>query len=375
MVEFSMPALVAEPTTGNASSIVVEHAARTPELVLFSRRSDGGWADVTAAEFAAQVDELARGLLAAGVGVGDRVALMSKTRYEWTLVDYAIWSIGAVTVPVYETSSAEQVSWILSDSGAVAAVIETPAHARTVASVRGELPGLKDVWQIDAGGLDDLVVAGADVEPSAVAARRDATTPSDLATLIYTSGTTGRPKGCELTHLNFMALCDNAVARLGEVVSVDGASTLLFLPLAHVFARFIQVLSITAGARLGHSGDIKTLLPDLAAVPADVHAVRAAGVREDLQLGRGRRRGRRQGPDLRRRGGDVRGLEQGAGHRRRRAGPARQARRVRQARLHASSARRWAARCSTPCPAAPRSASGSGTSSAAPGSRCWRATA
>lgn len=264
MVEFSVPALVAEATTGNASSIVGRHAAQDPQLVLFSRRVDARWQDVTAAEFSAQVDELARGLLAAGIAAGDRVALMSRTRYEWTLVDYAIWSVGAVTVPVYETSSAEQVAWILSDSGAVAAVVETAGHARTVGSVRGDLPALADVWQIDAGGLDDLMVAGADVDAADVVSRRDASTPSDLATLIYTSGTTGRPKGCELTHLNFMALCDNTVARLSEVVSSEGASTLLFLPLAHVFARFIQVLTITAGARLGHSADIKTLLPDLA---------------------------------------------------------------------------------------------------------------
>ena len=312
---------------------------RTPELVLFSRRVEQRWQDVTAAEFSAQVDELARGLLAAGIAAGDRVALMSRTRYEWTLVDYAIWSVGAVTVPVYETSSAEQVAWILSDSGAVAAVVESAAHARVVGSVRGELPALADVWQIDAGGLDDLVVAGADVEPGAVAARRDATTPADLATLIYTSGTTGRPKGCELIHLNFMALCDNTVARLGEVVSAEGASTLLFLPLAHVFARFIQVLTITAGARLGHSGDIKTLLPDLAefqptfvlSVPRvfeKIYNSAEAGAEADGK-----------GKIFARRGCDVHRLEQGPGHRRRRPRAAGQARGVRQARLHEAAQR------------------------------------
>ncbi|GAB3596751.1 AMP-dependent synthetase/ligase [Angustibacter peucedani] len=264
MPEFSVPALVAEPTTGNTSSLVVKHAEQDPGLVLFSRRVDGRWQDVTAAEFAGEVEALARGLVAAGVDAGDRVALMSKTRYEWTLVDFAIWSVGAVTVPIYETSSAEQVSWILGDSGAVACVVETAAHAKTVGSVRGEISTLKDVWQIEAGGLDDLVKAGADVDASAVAERREAARPSDLATLIYTSGTTGRPKGCELTHLNFMALTDNAVARLGQVVNAQGASTLLFLPLAHVFARFIQVLTISAGARLGHTADIKNLLDDLA---------------------------------------------------------------------------------------------------------------
>jgi long-chain acyl-CoA synthetase len=264
VVEFSVPALVAEPTTGNISSLVVKHATENPGRVLFSRRVQGRWQDVTAAEFAADVERVARGLVAAGVQAGDRVALMSKTRYEWTLVDFAIWSAGAITVPIYETSSAEQVSWILSDSGAVACVVETATHAKIVGSVRSELSALGDVWQIDAGGLDDLVAAGADQDASVIEERRAAARPSDIATLIYTSGTTGRPKGCELTHLNFMALCDNAVARLQQVVSAEGASTLLFLPLAHVFARFIQVLTVSAGARLGHTADVKSLLDDLA---------------------------------------------------------------------------------------------------------------
>jgi long-chain acyl-CoA synthetase len=265
VVEHTVPALVAEPTTGNLSSLVVEHARTRPELVLFSRHEGERWVDVSAATFAVEVEQVARGLVAAGVAAGDRVALMSRTRYEWTLVDLALWSVGAVTVPVYETSSAEQVGWILADSGAVACVVETPAHARTLGSVRSNLPDLRDVWQIDAGGLDDLVAAGADQPQGVVDERRAAASPSDLATLIYTSGTTGRPKGCELTHLNFMALADNAVARLQQVVSAEGSSTLLFLPLAHVFARFIQVLSLTAGTRLGHSADVKNLLPDLQA--------------------------------------------------------------------------------------------------------------
>jgi long-chain acyl-CoA synthetase len=263
VAEFTVPALVAEPTTGNLSDLVVRHAERTPHRVVFARRVQGRWQDVTAAEFAQDVERVARGLVAAGVEPGDRVALMSKTRYEWTLVDFAIWTVGAVTVPIYETSSAEQVAWILADSGAVACVVETPAHAEAVSSVRGELGQLRDVWQIDAGGLDDVVAAGAEVEPAVLDERRRSAGPDDLATLIYTSGTTGRPKGCELTHKNFMALSDNAVARLHQVVAVDGASTLLFLPLAHVFARFVQVLAFTAGARLGHSSDLRHLADDL----------------------------------------------------------------------------------------------------------------
>jgi long-chain acyl-CoA synthetase len=264
VLEFAVPALVPEPSHGNLATLVVRKAAEQSDHVLFSRRVGGGWHDVTAGQFKDDVDEVARGLVAAGIEAGDRVALMSRTRYEWTVVDFAIWTAGAITVPIYETSSAEQIAWILRDSGSVACVVETPTHAAALSSVRDQLTELKDVWQIDAGGLADLGVAGADVPDDELAARRAAAGPHDVATLIYTSGTTGRPKGCELTHANFMALADNAVAKLGQVVSADGASTLLFLPLAHVFARFIQVLAITAGARMGHSADVKNLLPDLA---------------------------------------------------------------------------------------------------------------
>ncbi|HET8614054.1 MAG TPA: AMP-dependent synthetase/ligase [Actinomycetales bacterium] len=264
MLEFSVPVLVPEPTQGNLASLVVTKAAQ-PDQVLFSRPVGDGWHDVTAAQFKKDVDEVARGLMAAGVEPGDRVGLMSRTRYEWTVVDFAIWTAGAVTVPIYETSSAEQIAWILSDSGSVACVVETPAHAAAVSSVRDQLPLLTDVWQLDAGGLGDLAKAGAEVSDADLDTRRAVAQPGDVATLIYTSGTTGRPKGCELTHANFMALADNTVARLGEVVSAEGASTLLFLPLAHVFARFIQVLAITAGARMGHTANVKNLLPDLAA--------------------------------------------------------------------------------------------------------------
>ena len=263
MNESAVPLLVPLATTGNISSLVVRQATERPHRVVFSRRTQGRWQDVTAAEFRDEVERVARGLIAAGIGVGDRVGLMAKTRYEWTLVDFAIWTAGAITVPIYETSSAEQVGWILSDSGAVACVVETPAHARAVSAVKDDTPTLVDVWQIDAGGLDDLIAAGAEIGDDELTARRTAAGPDDLATIIYTSGTTGRPKGCELTHQNFMALCDNAVARLSIVVSADDAATLLFLPLAHIFARFIQVLSFTAGARVGHTSDVKNLMTDL----------------------------------------------------------------------------------------------------------------
>ena len=185
--------------------------------------------------------------MAAGVGAGDRVGLMSKTRYEWTLIDFAIWSAGGVTVPIYETSSAEQVQWILSDSGAVACLVETPDHLAVVEEVRGDLGELDHLWTIDSGAVDELSAAGREIDDKELETRRTTATPDDLATIIYTSGTTGRPKGCELTHGNFLFEAANVIsakdsdATLANVFQDEGASTLLFLPLAHVFARMIEI--------------------------------------------------------------------------------------------------------------------------------------
>jgi long-chain acyl-CoA synthetase len=256
--------VVAPTTEGNLAQTVALNARQVPDKVVFATRSGAGWQDVTAARFADDVNRLAKGLIAAGIDVGDRVAIMSRTRYEWTLADYAIWTAGAVTVPIYETSSPDQVAWILEDSGAVAVVVETATHAGAVSAVRDRVPGLRDVWQIESGALDELNRAGADVGDETLDARRDSTDRTSLATIIYTSGTTGRPKGCELTHGNFKDLAENTCESLASVVRADGASTLLFLPLAHVFARFIQVLCVEAAARMGHSSDIRTLLDDFA---------------------------------------------------------------------------------------------------------------
>ncbi len=262
MHEFTAPLLAAPATTETIGDYAVVNAQVDPEGIAFRRRVSGRWQDVTHARFKDEVLALARGLVAAGIGPGDRVALMSRTRYEWTLADFAIWVSGGVTVPIYETSSAEQVQWILSDSGSVAVVVETPAHANTVGEVRADLHDLRDVWQIESGALDDLVSAGADTEEQAVLDRLAAMGPDDVATIIYTSGTTGRPKGCELTHRNFVDLISNANAIFGDVLR-PGASTLLFLPLAHVFARFIEVLCVGTRVRMGHTADIKVLVEDL----------------------------------------------------------------------------------------------------------------
>ncbi|MEW2358970.1 long-chain fatty acid--CoA ligase [Spirillospora sp. NPDC029432] len=264
MREFSVPAMVEIPESANLTDAPFTRAAESPGTVVLRRRGDGGaWRSVTAGEFAAEVTGVAKGLVAAGVEPGDRVALMSRTRYEWTVLDYAIWAAGAVTVPIYETSSAQQIEWIIGDSGAKAAFAETSAHLAAIDSVRGDLPGLQHVWGIDSGDLDDVTASGAEVSDATIEERRRSRTGADLATLVYTSGTTGRPKGCELTHANFVSTARNAVQGAIAEIAVDGSSTLLFLPLAHVFARLIQVATIEAGIVLGHS-DIPSLLPDLA---------------------------------------------------------------------------------------------------------------
>ena len=262
MREFSSPLNTEIPQTGNLTDDIVRNAAEAPDAVVFSRNVGGSWQDVTAAAFLAEVQGVAKGLVAAGVQTGDRVAIISKTRYEWTLFDYAIWFAGAVTVPVYETSSTEQVQHILTDSEATAVVSETPEHTARVAEVRGTLESLKHEWTIDGDAVATLTALGKDVSDADLEARRTTATPLDLATLIYTSGTTGTPKGCMLTHGNFMFELGVAVDELDELFK-PGASTLLFLPLAHVFARIIQIGAVKARARLGHSADIKNLVEDL----------------------------------------------------------------------------------------------------------------
>jgi long-chain acyl-CoA synthetase len=263
--EYSTPLTVALPATGNLTDDVVRNAEEAPDAAVLTRRSPGSedWEDVTAAQFLAEVRAVAKGLVASGVEAGDRVALMSRTRYEWTLVDYAIWFAGAVSVPVYETSSVEQVGHILRDSGARAAVVEGPSHLTRIAEVRSDLDELRHVWSIEDNAVSVLTNLGADVADADLETRRTTATPLDLATIIYTSGTTGSPKGCMLTHGNFMTELGVAVHELDELFAVDDAATLLFLPLAHVFARIIEVGAVKARVRLGHSADVRNLVRDL----------------------------------------------------------------------------------------------------------------
>ncbi|MBD5830792.1 long-chain fatty acid--CoA ligase [Janibacter melonis] len=260
-----MPRLVEGDPRDSLGRLPQRNADNAPQRVAFAIKEHGSWRDVTTSQFLDDVRGLAKGFVAAGIEPGDRVAIMARTRYEWTLVDFAAWMAAAVPVPIYETSSAEQVEWIIADSGASALVVETAAHAATVRQVADGVPTLQHTWVIDNGDLTSVSERGAEVEDSELEARLDATGRDSLATIIYTSGTTGRPKGCELTHDNFLGLAENAIAKLGDVVARDGASTLLFLPLAHVFARFIEVLCVTAEAKMGHSADIANILDDFQA--------------------------------------------------------------------------------------------------------------
>ncbi|MDO7881815.1 AMP-dependent synthetase/ligase [Salinibacterium soli] len=263
MKQFDVPALVAADPEANATDLLIDRVAATPDRPLFSLpTSDGGWSDVTASEFLAQVRSLAKGLVAAGVEPGDKIGLMCKTRYEWTLIDFATWFAGAVLVPIYETSAPAQILWNLTDSGATGIITETPEHFARFDEIRADVPALRNVWQIDLGDLDKLAASGGDVTDEEIERRRNLAKGSDLATLIYTSGTTGKPKGCIITHSNFVELSRNAQARIPEVVNPD-SSTLLFITLAHIFARFISVLAVHGGVKVGHQADTKQLVPSM----------------------------------------------------------------------------------------------------------------
>ena len=264
MREFSIPAMVDIPADATLTDTAFERARRQPDVVMLRKfGSDGRWPDVSARQFAAEVRALAKALIATGIEHGDRVGLMSRTSYEWTLIDYAIWTAGAVCVPVYETSSAEQVEWILRDSGAKAVFAESSAHAALISGVRASLPDLGHLWLIETLGV--VTSSGADVAEERLDRAMAARAADDLATIIYTSGTTGRPKGCELTHRNLLSGARNAAeAALHELFEVAGCSTMLFLPLAHSFARIIEVACMEGGAILQHWPDTGTIAAGLA---------------------------------------------------------------------------------------------------------------
>lgn len=263
MKEVSVPALVPPATEGNLTDLITNRAHFEPERVMLSRPVGEGWQTVSARTLEAEVRAVAKGLIAAGVKSGDRVGLLSRTRYEWTIMDFAIWFAGGVVVPVYETSSAEQIQWILEDSAAVGIVVETPAHAALVETVR--TANVKSVWVITEDALAQLSQSGSGISDDQVTQRRNSIKPETLATLIYTSGTTGKPKGVQLTHANFLSECGNVVEGASDLFLRPGGSTLLFLPLAHVFGRMIEIGAIRAGLHLAHCSDpVGRLMPDLA---------------------------------------------------------------------------------------------------------------
>ena len=263
MNQISIPPLVPTATAGNLTNLIAERASLEPERITMSRPLGEGWQPVTAREVDQEVRATAKGLIAAGVQIGDRVAIMARTRYEWTILDFATWYAGAVVVPIYDTSSAEQIDWILNDSHSVGIIVETPALRDLVQTV---LPShTRHVWTMTDDVLAILREAGKHIGDDEIERRRNAVTPSSLATLIYTSGTTGKPKGVQLTHSNFLAECGNVVQGASELFLKPGGSTLLFLPVAHVFGRMVQIGAITSGLHLAHCSDPVNRLPmDLA---------------------------------------------------------------------------------------------------------------
>ena len=261
MNEITIPAIIPTAVAGNLTNLIAERAWFEPERVVVSRPLGAGWQAVTAKDYEAEIRSVAKGLIAAGIAFGDRVAIMAKTRYEWTVLDFAIWYAGAVPVPIYETSSAEQVDWILTDSAAVAIIVETPALVELVKPVMPA--GCKNIWNITDNALATLTTAGKSISDDEITKRREALKPQTLATLIYTSGTTGKPKGVHLTHGNFLSECGNVVNGASDLFLKPGGSTLLFLPVAHVFGRMVQIGAITAGLHLAHCSDITKLPTDL----------------------------------------------------------------------------------------------------------------
>lgn len=264
MTQTETPLLVETPDELSIPDLLVDWAAKDPGRVLMEVQESGTWNPITAAELHTRVQDVASGLIGSGVAAGDRVAIMSRTRAEWTISDFAIWYAGAVPVPIYETSSVEQAAWILEDSRVTRIIAETAEHARVLSAAAAELGQDITVWVLADGGLDTIAAAGKSLDGDQVRQRYDALRLGDLATIIYTSGTMGKPKGVELTHGNFVELCRNAEGALGEHILHSSARTLLFMPLAHVFARFVSILTISAGVPIGHVPDTATLLDDIA---------------------------------------------------------------------------------------------------------------
>ncbi|GAC69526.1 AMP-dependent synthetase/ligase [Gordonia soli] len=267
MTEFSVPARFSIAEDSDATGILFGIAENTPQRTVFRHKEGDDWAPVSAKDAADRVTTLAKGLIASGVGPGDRVALLSRTRLEWSLLDFAIWSAGATTVPIYDSSSGPQIEWILSDSGATTIIVEDDSHRKAYETTSGPSKGVR-LFQIDAtdgaGAVDELIAAGADIHDDEVAKRRTALSAADPATLIYTSGTTGRPKGCMLTHANLLSEIYAVLEGNLSTLLAPGRRMLMFLPMAHVLARAITLVAIEAGVEVGFTSDIPNLVPEFA---------------------------------------------------------------------------------------------------------------
>ena len=269
MKSYDIDPLVVSDNSSNITDLLVDRVNANPKLPLFAtEQADGTWHDISAEEFLGQVIAVAKGLIASGIQPGQAVAIMSKTRYEWTLIDFAIWFAGAVSVPIYESSSPTQMSWILSDSDSVAVFLETAEHLERFESIKASVPLARQIFRLDEDAIELLIQRGHDIEDEIVEQRRTRAGLYDLATIIYTSGTTGVPKGCELLHRGFVELSKNAMLEIPEVLQT-GRTTLLFLPLAHVFARFVEVLAIHVGVKVGHKADAKDVGPAMISFKPD----------------------------------------------------------------------------------------------------------
>ena len=263
MREIHVPAVVPADPDANTTDLLLDRLRLTPKLELFALpNGEGGWSTKTVREFYNEVVALAKGLIDAGVRPGDRIGFMCKTRYEWTLVDFAAWFAGAILVPIYETSAPAQIQYTLDNSEATWLIVETAEHFTRFDEVRSELPRIRQVWKVDLGDLDKLSQSGTAVSDADLEKRRRHAVGSDIATLIYTSGSTGMPKGCVLTHSNFVELVRNAQVAMSDIVNTR-SSTLLFITTAHIFARYISVLAVSGGVKIGHQADTKQLLPSL----------------------------------------------------------------------------------------------------------------
>ncbi|BDB59618.1 MAG: AMP-dependent synthetase/ligase [Rhodococcus sp. (in: high G+C Gram-positive bacteria)] len=268
MSEIAVPQSFSIPENTSMADSVFRHEKESPEFVPFERLVDGKWVPVTARQFASEVRAVAKGLMASGIELGDRVAVLAATRYEWVLLDYAIWTAGGATVAIYETSSADQAQWILEDSGTKLLIVENSGHVDTVREVAENAPTVREVLQIEPapGGksaVDELIARGTAVTDEQVEERRNSVTAESAATLIYTSGTTGRPKGVQLKHRHFAS--ESAACGLALPDSMhEGQRTLLFIPMAHVFARLISFAAFDSKVTVGHTSDLSTLLDQFA---------------------------------------------------------------------------------------------------------------